>query len=210
MPLAVPPSHICSKDLGLWAMFQAHSFCSIEYLLVARFLKEFIQVLLFFRLAFRVRAAAKFLRNRVRRFGRHVWPWVAEQGLRLCPRGPCRGQEARPNALSYPTRGGHSRELRAPPLDRHSPGAEASAPKQACARPFVFAAVFGGGEQLKCPCPAAQSRAGFGAAEVYDIVHQLREDSVFPTGQNGPNTSLIERLEKAINALQRIYRTEIK
>lgn len=46
--------------------------------------------------------------------------------------------------------------------------------------------------------------------EVYDIVHQLREDSVFPTGQNGPNTSLNERLEKAINALQRIYRTEMK
>ena len=46
--------------------------------------------------------------------------------------------------------------------------------------------------------------------EVHDIVHQLREDSVFPTGQNGPNASLNERLEKAINALQRIYRTEMK
>ena len=165
MPLAVPPSLICSKDLGLWTEFQAHSFCIIWHLLVARFLTEFINALPFFQHAFRVRAAAKILRNRVRRFGRHVWSWAAEQGLRLYPRGPCRGQEVRTNALSYPKRGVHSRGQRAPRLDHHSPGAEASAPRQACVRPSVFAAVYGGGGQWKCPCPAAQSRAGFGAAD---------------------------------------------
>jgi hypothetical protein len=46
--------------------------------------------------------------------------------------------------------------------------------------------------------------------KVHDIVHKLREDSVFPTGQNAPNASLNERLDKAINALQRVYRTEMK
>jgi hypothetical protein len=29
MPLAMPPSLICSKDLGLWTVFRAHSPCSI-------------------------------------------------------------------------------------------------------------------------------------------------------------------------------------
>jgi hypothetical protein len=46
--------------------------------------------------------------------------------------------------------------------------------------------------------------------KVRDIVHSLHESSVFPTGQNGPNASLNERLDKAINALERVYRTEMK
>ena len=46
--------------------------------------------------------------------------------------------------------------------------------------------------------------------DVHDVVHKLHEDNVFPTGQNGPNTPLNERLDKAIDALQRVYRTEMK
>lgn len=30
MPLAMPPSLICSKDLGLRAVFQAHSGCNMK------------------------------------------------------------------------------------------------------------------------------------------------------------------------------------
>ncbi len=45
--------------------------------------------------------------------------------------------------------------------------------------------------------------------EVQDIVHRLREDSVFPIGQNGPSPSLSRDLDKAVDALQRVYRTEM-
>lgn len=52
--------------------------------------------------------------------------------------------------------------------------------------------------------------AGAHVKEVHDIVHKIREDSVFPTGQHGPNASLNDRLDKAIDVLQRVYRTEMK
>ena len=52
--------------------------------------------------------------------------------------------------------------------------------------------------------------AGTEMKKVRDIVHSLHESSVFPTGQNGPNVSLNERLDKAIKALERVYRTEMK
>lgn len=45
---------------------------------------------------------------------------------------------------------------------------------------------------------------------VHDVVHGLHEGSIFPTGQVGPNAPLNKRLDEAIGALQRVYRTEMK
>lgn len=46
--------------------------------------------------------------------------------------------------------------------------------------------------------------------KVHAIVHELREDSVFPTGQSGPNALLKQRLDTAIEALERAYRMEMR
>src|SRR5690554_1433136 len=45
---------------------------------------------------------------------------------------------------------------------------------------------------------------------INDIVHGLHEGSIFPTGQGGPNSALRARLNDAIDALQCVYRTEMK
>jgi hypothetical protein len=46
--------------------------------------------------------------------------------------------------------------------------------------------------------------------KVHDIVHRLHEDGIFPTWQIGQNALLNARLAEAIDALQRVYRTEMK
>lgn len=46
--------------------------------------------------------------------------------------------------------------------------------------------------------------------KVHDIVNKLQEDSILPVGLDGPNALLNERLDEAIYALQRVYRTEMK
>lgn len=46
--------------------------------------------------------------------------------------------------------------------------------------------------------------------KAHDIVHGLHEGSIFPTGQSGPNASLNAKLDGVINALQCVYRAEMK
>lgn len=46
--------------------------------------------------------------------------------------------------------------------------------------------------------------------KVHEIVHGLREGSIFPTGQSGSNASFTAKLDEARDALQRVYRGEMK
>lgn len=45
---------------------------------------------------------------------------------------------------------------------------------------------------------------------VRDVVNGLREDLIFASDEKTPNFTVVQRLDEAISALQKIYRTETK
>lgn len=54
------------------------------------------------------------------------------------------------------------------------------------------------------------ANAGQEMKKVHAIVHGLYEGGIFPSGESGPNATLSAKLDEAIDALQCVYRAEMK